>query len=541
MSKLTLTNLANLQNENTAVAAINANNVTISSFADNTLSRNGATPNSMSAELDMNSNRIINLPDSVAASSPIRKDEFDSAIAALSAVGHGDMFAANHLSEMVGHETAAQANLGLTTPLARLALMREVLTTDRTYYVRTDGNNSNDGLTNTSGGAKLTIQGAWNAAIDIDCNNHNVTIQVADGTYTTPTIIGSPLLNVATCTITGNTTTPTNCVLSCTTGDCVFIEAVPHPIRFAGFFVTTPSGGSCCFNLRNHATVYFTGNMNFGFCDSSHVQVDNSNAVYFANYTISGNTVGSHHHIIGFGTLGADGITVTISGSVGWGSYYVGIGAGFASYTGATFVGSALSGQKYFVHLNGAMKLAGVVLPGTIAGESQGGNVDDECNQIIINHATQPNLKFKVNAVEKASMYGTTTAVNVASNSALSNGVFMTYSTNGWNNFSDRRAKTDVETLDALGLLEDYRAVRYKDKHDGKDQIGVIAQEQVNIFPEFVAVGSGEEDEDISFASENKWGVRYDQYGPVALQGVKQLYEIIKDLQDEIKELKKNV
>lgn len=60
-SKITLTDLANLQNETTAVNAINNNNADITTAFNNTLSRDGTSPNQMSASLDMNSNRILNL------------------------------------------------------------------------------------------------------------------------------------------------------------------------------------------------------------------------------------------------------------------------------------------------------------------------------------------------------------------------------------------------------------------------------------------------------------------------------------------------
>lgn len=60
MSKITLTPLVNLQNETTAVNAINANNAIIQAAFDNTLSRDGTSPNQMDASLDMNSSQIIN-------------------------------------------------------------------------------------------------------------------------------------------------------------------------------------------------------------------------------------------------------------------------------------------------------------------------------------------------------------------------------------------------------------------------------------------------------------------------------------------------
>lgn len=72
MSKLTLTNLVNLQNETAAVTAINNNNAAIITAMDNTLSRDGTLPNTMTATLDMNSHPIINLPAPVTNFEPLR-------------------------------------------------------------------------------------------------------------------------------------------------------------------------------------------------------------------------------------------------------------------------------------------------------------------------------------------------------------------------------------------------------------------------------------------------------------------------------------
>lgn len=77
MTKITLTDLANLQNETTAVNAINTNNSIIEGAFDNTLSLDGTSPNSMQANFDMNSNRILNLPAADTPDQPVRKAEFD--------------------------------------------------------------------------------------------------------------------------------------------------------------------------------------------------------------------------------------------------------------------------------------------------------------------------------------------------------------------------------------------------------------------------------------------------------------------------------
>lgn len=72
MTKITLTSLANLQNETTAVNAINANDAILVTAIDNTLSRDGTSPNTMLAAIDMNSNQIYNLPAPSTVTSPAR-------------------------------------------------------------------------------------------------------------------------------------------------------------------------------------------------------------------------------------------------------------------------------------------------------------------------------------------------------------------------------------------------------------------------------------------------------------------------------------
>ena len=60
MAKLTLSSLGN-ESIPQASSTVNANNVLTEAAIENTLSRDGTTPNSMSVDLDMGSNKIINL------------------------------------------------------------------------------------------------------------------------------------------------------------------------------------------------------------------------------------------------------------------------------------------------------------------------------------------------------------------------------------------------------------------------------------------------------------------------------------------------
>jgi hypothetical protein len=141
---------------------------------------------------------------------------------------------------------------------------REVLTAARTYYVRTDGSDSNDGLANTSGGAFLTLQ----KAIDVVCGptldfgGQTVTIQVGAGTYTTGTAVSAPWTGGGGLVIQGDVATPSNVVIS-STGDCFAIAAaLPGVLNFRGFKVASNNFGI----HHNGGGTLKLENIDFGAC-----------------------------------------------------------------------------------------------------------------------------------------------------------------------------------------------------------------------------------------------------------------------------------
>lgn len=79
MTKITaLSDLASLANETSAITTINTNNQRIEDAIANTLSRDGSTPNAMSASLDMGTHRIINLAAPVSDNDAVRLVDLDS-------------------------------------------------------------------------------------------------------------------------------------------------------------------------------------------------------------------------------------------------------------------------------------------------------------------------------------------------------------------------------------------------------------------------------------------------------------------------------
>lgn len=80
MSKITLANVANLNDTTTSATIINNNSATLVAAIDNTLSRDGTIPNQMSGAIDMNSNRILNLPAAVSDGEPARKVDISNIV-----------------------------------------------------------------------------------------------------------------------------------------------------------------------------------------------------------------------------------------------------------------------------------------------------------------------------------------------------------------------------------------------------------------------------------------------------------------------------
>jgi len=80
MAKLTHSDLTQLSsNETSAVNTINANGALTEAALENTLSRDGTSPNTMGASLDMNSNKILNVAAGTASSDGVNLSQLTSA------------------------------------------------------------------------------------------------------------------------------------------------------------------------------------------------------------------------------------------------------------------------------------------------------------------------------------------------------------------------------------------------------------------------------------------------------------------------------
>ena len=121
-------------------------------------------------------------------------------------------------------------------------IVREKLAATRTYYVRsTDGSDANTGLVDNAAGAFLTIQKAMDVAAALDTTIFNVTIQVRNGTYTGAVTLKDPV-GAGTVTIVGDTTTPSNVIVS-TTAATAFTANKTQRVNVSGIKVQTTTSG----------------------------------------------------------------------------------------------------------------------------------------------------------------------------------------------------------------------------------------------------------------------------------------------------------
>jgi hypothetical protein len=248
-------------------------------------------------------------------------------------------------------------------------LTREKLLAARTYYVRTDGSDSNTGLVDSAGGAFLTIQKAITTVGGLDFAGQTVTISVADGTYTAGFDFVAPWVGGGHLILEGDTTTPANALVDIATGD-VFKISVPPPGNFRGFKLDTPDG-ICVYH--NSTGVININNINFATTTSWQIAATVPGGVVAAigsSITVSG-SAGTFALAFGGGVVQIQGSTITLTGTPAFSVAFAwATRTGFISADGITFSGSG-TGSRYLIDAGGTIYTGGggaSYFPGDSAG-----------------------------------------------------------------------------------------------------------------------------------------------------------------------------
>jgi hypothetical protein len=257
---------------------------------------------------------------------------------------------------------------------------REVLTANRTYYIRTDGSDSNNGLIDSVGGAFLTPQKFIDIASSIDNNGYTITGQFADGTYSlgSTCITLKSFLGSADIILKGNTGNSSSVVFTGTNPDGIIQGYNVNGAYDFQYIKFTNTGNGHIFNAQTK-TVIRHGNCNFGSVGTGWHCVSANNALITntdsagnaRNCTISGGSSG-FMLLFGAGVQEFVASTLTLSGNPSFGAFCACSGTSYVNFYGTTISGSA-TGKRYDVSSNGVISSSGVTLPGNSAGTTSTG------------------------------------------------------------------------------------------------------------------------------------------------------------------------
>lgn len=243
---------------------------------------------------------------------------------------------------------------------------RTVLTAHRTFYVRTDGNDSNDGSANTAGSAFKTPQKALNVIKStIDLGGFNATVQLADGTYgdidQSGTWTGAGNVIVA-----GNYSSPANVTLGriIVWYDCKL---------YLGGIRLVSTGSFTALWAKYRGYIQFLGRVIFGAGYSTQVLAEESGIVSIGNqdYTIDS---GAAIHIAASTSarVYVSSGNLTVTGTPAFTDTFINVERNAeVTYAAVFFMSSGtFTGKRYNTITGGGLYTGGAttILPGTVAG-----------------------------------------------------------------------------------------------------------------------------------------------------------------------------
>lgn len=204
-----------------------------------------------------------------------------------------DSAASNVLKKL----TWSNLKAALASTFLSSGFMRERLTANRIYYVRADGVDTNDGLSNTSGGAFLTIQKAVNVIFgSLDLGGFDVTIQLGAGaTFTGNISVNSSQVGAGKITINGdvNPANTGNYVITGASGSTLVVDGFGSKIAIQGVELR---GATHVLQAQNGGYIQITGYVRFGAAGASHMRSLNGfiNAQGISYAIVGGAT---HHYL----------------------------------------------------------------------------------------------------------------------------------------------------------------------------------------------------------------------------------------------------
>ncbi len=267
--------------------------------------------------------------------------------------------------------------LALTSPDQVVARrhVRELLSANRTYYVRSDGSDSNSGLADDASNAFLTIQKAYDTIAKLDLGGFTATIAVGTGTFegvnlNTPWLGGNIVLIGAGA---ANTTVTT----STKAGSLLVSTALPGLLTVQSLKITA-TGGQSGIRMNAAGKILLGTGIEFGACAGRHMLLAAAGAYLecSAAYTISGGAtchMDAQYHAF----VRNDIKTITLTGTPAFSSAFCAASNGGGILASVlTFSGSA-TGPRYLSATSGHINTGGGganYFPGNAAGTATTGS-----------------------------------------------------------------------------------------------------------------------------------------------------------------------
>ena len=255
---------------------------------------------------------------------------------------------------------------------------REVLFADRTYYVRSDGNDLNNGLTDTPGGAFASIQAACDAVVALDLSVFSASINIGPGTYAEAVELKS-YIGAGPVMLTGNPADPSQVIID-TPGTCISADGTVGLYQVEGIQL---KGGVECLYVNGGATCTID-KLNFDGT-ATHMYARAGGTIQAANngtYAITASSFSTHIRVnlpaagvVAF----ANTISLPVGGATCHGEFVFCKRLAAVNLTSSSFINAAgVNGKRYTVLENAVISTGAggeSFLPGTVAGSVASGGL----------------------------------------------------------------------------------------------------------------------------------------------------------------------
>ena len=253
--------------------------------------------------------------------------------------------------------------------VAGVAGWREVLAGPRVYYV--DQALGDDGAAGLTGGAGAfaTLTRAVAVAASVDSGGFDITIQLADGTYSLghPIEIRQAQVGGGQLILQGNPGNPAQVILEGATGAL----AIAGDVLLRGVKVQS-SGSSTALRVGRGGKLEIDA-VSFGAA-GGHFDIDGGILRLVGACTVDG-AAAFHLRLSASGQFDGNGQVLTLNGTPAFSdAFLVCSEASIARLNGQSFSGDA-TGKPYHVATNSVVQGGGVTLPGNLAGTVQSGGI----------------------------------------------------------------------------------------------------------------------------------------------------------------------